>query len=166
MKSLFSTAIFLFACATIFAQNDKVFINGNVQVEGVIPVNVEMPQSQQNTLVTVYCGDEIVEQFFARCDGNFTYELNMGHQYKVTFSKSGYFEKHLIYDLANTPKSEVPPVVKAKVTLFENDENPQMTELSYTPSARCSYDKNEGAIVWDIDYQQQMNEKYYSLAMQ
>ncbi|MFZ6052286.1 hypothetical protein [Halocola ammonii] len=167
MKFIITTAFFLFLTVGVQAQNGKVIIEGSVQTEGVIPTNLEQIEPTQHTLVTVYCQDEIIEQFFATAEGKFDYVLNPGFEYTVIFSKSGYFEKQLVYNLKDTPKEEFEgDVVASKVTLHENDESEAMTELSYIPAAKCFYDTKKGSIAWDIAYQQKMNERYYSLAMQ
>jgi|GEM_PF-6460639 hypothetical protein len=167
MKFVLTTAVFLFFTFAFQAQDEKVIIEGTVQTEGVIPLNLEQAEPVQHTLITVYCDDEIIEQFFASADGDFDYVLNPGFVYTVIFSKSGYFEKQLVYDLKDNPDEELKAnVVTNKVTLHENDESEEMTELSYIPAAKCQYNLETGEIIWDVEYQQKMNEKYYSLAMQ
>ena len=84
--------------------------------------------------------------------------LSSGHIYKVTFSKKGFTNKHIIVNTIDVPRGKKLKL-KADITLFRPQKNWEIDFLEHQPVSIASYNFVKRTLAWDFDYNRSVVEK-------
>jgi hypothetical protein len=159
MKTLIFTL--LIAAATSVQANDlpKVLLYGNVigsEVKDLLePKSADNSTMVSDVKITIRNGDdEIIKEYMNRPTGFYSVILDGGHDYTVTFSKSGYIQKKVeikAHDLEPLEKQKSFKLL-TDITLFAQPENGDFTPFARQPMARCTYNASRQRLEWDMQY--------------
>jgi hypothetical protein len=100
-------------------------------------------------------------------NGKAFYDMNPGHVYKFTFSKSGYVTKFLLVDTREIPDNyKKKSKLKVDVSLFESHKNLDVDFLKTEAMGVANFNFVKKKLTWNQEYTRSMVEKIIEATLQ
>ncbi len=145
-------ALLLLSSVFIIAQKPKK-IKFKAHLKSVSRYGLKLKKSS----VCIHENGVLIDSIFSK-NSTIQISLSSGNVYKVTFSKKGYTNKHVIINTIDVPINKKLKI-KADISLFRPKKDWEIDFLKHEPVSIANYNFLKKKLAWDFDYNRSVVEK-------
>lgn len=152
-SGLFSAIFILFSAAGSLQAQEELYIFGVVK-------DYANSSKLENVKITAYHNGTKVDEYTTRPNGKYEFFLDLGKEYDLEFSRSGWVSKKVYMDSRNIPEEDVGAgfSMNIEMSLFEELEGLDVSILEQ-PIGKAKYNPNTGALEFDFAYTQKIKDE-------